>query len=1104
MTSRVEILERIRQRGLVFDGAMGSLLEARRHELPPFGCGEELVLEKGSVIEDIHRRYFEAGADVVETCTFGATPHKLGLNGLEGKVREINYLAALFARRAAMGFPGALVAGSMGPTGLLSIEKRTDFSDFYLNFRVQAESLLLAGVDILLLETCNDILETRAGILACRDAMKETGREAVLAVSFTVEPSGRLLMGTPLEVAAVTVDHLGVDLIGVNCSMGPDTLLETARGLSLVVGTPLLAMPNCGLPENIGGHAVYTMPAEDFARSTAGFRPLGFACLGGCCGTTPECIRALRACLAGSEVKPTAAGRRLAALTGAFEMLPLQDVPKPLIVGERLNYHGSRKFRAAADNMDIDAMVGIASSQLEKGAKVLDVCLATREPTRHQELIRNVYPALAVNVPGPIMADTTETEALEEACKRMHGRGVLNSCNLEDEERCRGAMRLAARYGQMLVCLPLGTEGIPEQPEKRLETARRIVDIAVEEGLAASDLLMDPLTLTIGTGRTEDRTNALIALETLRLFKERIPEARTVMGVSNVSYGLPVPLRSVINNVLLHHAGRAGLDFAIFNPLELHGREDFPEELWNAAEDLLLNRAEDALDRLLGLQSAGSDVQASQETQSSPDDTAMQVKKRIISRRRDGWLDVLDRAVAERSPQELLNVVFLQAMQEVGQAMEEKGLPLPYVLASASMVQEGLQHLKKHFTLSEKGERGKIVLATVKGDVHDIGKNLVRMLLVHNGYEVIDLGADVPSERIVDTAIGENADAVGLSALLVSTSREMKTVVDLLDRRRSELPVVLGGAAVSAAYAAEIARLEDDRMYPGGVFHAADAFQGLKIFGRLADPAERKDLVDSACQESVKRGRRQEARIRGISEESLEEALRTEHAHLSFLVRTVRSFRMDVDALVEEFDIEHHCGKKFLKTGAMDEEFYRSLLRTGRQLLQRVRTEHLAAPQGVVGTFPLSQRDGRIVLVNGREEWPLSLSTSCARRFLRRDDAPVLPMLAVTLGSQLNGEVRRCFDEGDYLNGYILSTIGAELAEILAEITTRAMLEELGAERNTVVRYSPGYPIWPDLADQKTIFSLLDIESRIGAKLTEAFQIVPEFSVTAGLVRKVS
>ncbi|MBP7868294.1 MAG: homocysteine S-methyltransferase family protein [Acidobacteria bacterium] len=1101
-TNKNGILARIRERGILFDGAMGTLIEARRPELPDFSCGEQLVLEKGPVIADIHRRYFEAGADVVETCTFGATPHKLGLYGLDGKVREINFQAVMLARRAALDFPDALVAGSIGPTGLLSIEKRTDFSHFYRNFHVQAESLLLAGVDILLLETCNDVLEARAGILACRDAMKRVRREAVLAVSFTLDGGGRVLMGTPLEVAALSVDHMGVDLIGVNCSMGPDTLFELAKGLPSKVRALLLAMPNCGLPENRDGKAVYTMPPETFADLTLEFRKAGFHALGGCCGTTPECIRALRERFHRVHF-PASDGRRkgVNALTGAFEMIHLDGPARPVLIGERLNYHGSRKFRTAMDNADLDTMIAIANAQLEHGAGVLDVCLATRELPRHLELIRSVYPALTVNVPGPLMADTTEPEALEEACCRMHGRGILNSCNLEDEDKCRKVMQLARRYGQMLVCLPLTPEGIPREAARRLEVAQKLLAIALEEGLAPSDLLFDPLVLTLGTGRPEDRTNGIVALDALELFKRNFPASRTVMGVSNVSYGLPPAARIALNNALLHHAARLGLDFAIFNPLERRKREEVPAEMWQAAEDLIFDRSTEALDTLLGLrpveEAAAPGLPAAEAA-----DPATRLREMILRRRREGFLPLMERTAADASPQAVVSEVFLKAMQEVGRLMDEKGLPLPYVLESASMVQEGLTHLKRLFPVTETKGKGRIVLATVKGDVHDIGKNLVRMLLTHNGFDVVDLGVDVASEHVVDAAVTGKADAVGLSALLVSTSREMRRVVELLHARGGDVPVVLGGAAVNAAYAREVGCLEDGP-YEGGVFHAPDAFHGLKLFDGLVEAGQRDRLKARALEESRAAGLLVEARMRGVPVEKLVEE-RPARPRRPFLEKAVRTFCVDIGLLIRGFDFEHQCGKKFLGKGRMEEEFYESLLRTGQYLLDSIRKENLTAPMGVVGTFPVQFRDDRLVLRKDDADFPVSLSPSCWKRLIRRDEELVLPILAVTLGGRLNTEVKRRFDEGDYLKGYMLSTIGAELAEEMAEVTTCAMLEEMGVERHTVVRYSPGYPIWPELEDQRALFEILGVEDRIGARLSEGFQIIPEFSVTAGLVHKVT
>ena len=1094
---RGEILDRVRRRGLLFDGAMGTLLEADRDRLPAFDCPERLVLEAPEAIAGIHRQYLAAGADVVETCTFGATPHKLGLHGLEEQAGGINRRAAECAREAARDFPNALVAGSLGPTGLLSIEKRTDFQDFYRNFSVQAEALLAGGVDILLIETGNDMMEVRAGVLACRDVMAAAGREALLGVSLSVDEAGRLLLGTSLAAATLALDHLGVDLLGVNCSLGPDGLLAAAAGLPRLVSTPLLAMPNRGLPENVDGRAEYRMPEDEYADKTVVFLARGFQAIGGCCGTTPDCIRRLRERMDAARVRPAAGRRtRTPALTGIFEAMILEEEPKPVIVGERLNYHGSRKFRTAVDADDLDAVMAIARDQAERGAGVLDLCLATRDLARQLDLVRRITPLISVNAARPLMIDTTETEVMEEACRRLHGRGVLNSCNLEDPEKCREILALARRHGQMVVCLPVAGGTVPRDPEERLANALKIYQIAAEEGLYPHDLLFDPLILTLATGQAEDRDNGVRALQTLELYKRHLPGAYAIMGVSNVSYGLPAAVRPVLNNVLLHEAGRQGLDFAIFNPAELRREDELPADLRELAEDLLLNRREDALDRILEAGRAGA-VPEPPVSAGAPDlPPAERLRMMIVRRQRGGFLDMLAQALRVASPQELVQSVFLPAMAEVGGLMDSARLPLPYVLESASMTQEGLQYLRRHFAFEESAGRGRVVLATVRGDVHDIGKNLVRMLLAHNGYDVTDLGTDVPAEAIVAACQDRRADIVGLSALLVSTSREMRRVVSLLHEQGLQVPVLIGGAAVNHAYAQELARLNGD-VYAGGVFYARDAFQGLKTAAALMEPGRRAELQAAAAAES--RTAAAPAAPVEAAPPGLPAGIPTA---VPFLDEVVRTFCVGAARLIRDFNFEKQCGRKLLAKGRVEDGFYRSLMRTGEQLLGSLVTRSLVQPLAVFGLFPVRCHKAGLALAHGGEPHPISLDPAVWPRLFRRGAEAFLPLLVVTLGGDLHEQVRRRFDEGDYLQGYILSTIGAELADELAEVATSIILEEQGLDRRRVVRYSPGYPVWRNLSDQRILFHLLGAERRVGVHLSEACQMVPEFSVSAGLLYK--
>lgn len=1088
------LLERIKNQGLLLDGPYGTWLESQRERLPPFHCPEELVLHHGPLVEEAHRQYLEAGAEAVKTCTFGATPHKLGLHGLQDRAREINFQAAMLARHAALDFPGTPVIGNLGPTGLLSIEQRTGYPDFYRNIHLQAEALLLGGVDLLLVETMNDMVETRAAIHACRDAMRRTGRDVPLAVSFSIDSAGRILVGTTIEAAARTVDHLRVDIIGLNCSMGPDEMESIARQLPAMVSALLLSLPNRGLPENRGGTACYSMPPVEFAAKVARFREAGYHLVGGCCGTTPSCVREMRNRL--PALPPPDRNRPavpVPSLTGIFDAFPLASSSRPVLVGERLNIHGSRKFKTAVEGGDWNAIGALARQQVDQGALVLDVCLATRDRQQQLELIRKIYPDLGVNAARPLMVDTTEPEAMEEACQRIYGRGLINSCNLEDPGLCRSILALARRHGQMVVCLPLEGREIPREPARRLELCRRILELAMEEGLAPEDLVFDPLILTLATGQASDRDNGRTALETLELIKAGLPGCFTIMGVSNISYGLPKAFRPVLNNVLLHHAAVRGLDFAIFNPAERMEPGALDPAARELAEDLLFGRREDALDRVLAWQASPDAAPATAAME--PDLAAGPVerlRKMIVGRRRAGFTGLLEATAREMEPAGLITEVFLAAMTEVGQGMEEKSLPLPYVLESAGMVQEGLALLREKFAVESGPAKGRIVLATVRGDVHDIGKNLVRLLLTHNGFEVIDLGVDVPAERIVEEIGRSGAHLAGLSALLVSTSREMGRVVELLAQTDHPVPVLIGGAAASASFAEELARRKP-APYPGGVYYGKDAGQGVRLAAMLMDPERRPELPPGIHP------------IEAVNPAS--SALADDASGPAVLPRCsspagegwTRCFCVPPPVLLQQFNFEHRCGRKLLARGRAEDGFYRNLLRTGEELLQLLQDRLVLEPMAVMGVVPVCPAgEGAALPVSGRPV-PLSLMPAARSRLIRLEGEPVLPLLVVTAGHLINEMVRHRFNEGDYLQGYILSFIGAELADDLADLTAGLLREALGLDRAATVRYSPGYPVWPQLADQQTIFQLLDVERQLGVKLSSGLQMIPEFSVSAGL-----
>ncbi|HEX8983077.1 MAG TPA: homocysteine S-methyltransferase family protein, partial [Ktedonobacterales bacterium] len=916
-------LAEARRRVLIYDGAMGTQIMDLNLTPDDYGgerydgCPEILAVTRPDAILNIHRAYLAAGADVLETDTFTGTRLKLDDYGLGDRTHEINVAAAQIARQAADEFATAgrprFVAGSMGPTGMLPSSDDPSLSNItYAElaelYREQAIALIEGGVDLLLIETSQDILEVRAAIRGARMAFEQVGKTLPLQAQVTLDTSGRMLLGTDIAAAATIVRNLGVDVIGLNCSTGPEHMRESVRWLTDNIDLPISTIPNAGLPLNANGKAVYPMQPAPMADALAEFvGDMGVNIVGGCCGTTPEHIRQLAERIGQlPEEQRVRGAKRLAEfpeetreqsallVASAVRAVSLQQTPAPLLIGERVNSQGSRKIKQALLNDDYDVLTQVARDQVDGGAHTLDVCVALTERGDEVNQMRQAVKKLEMGIEAPLIVDSTEASVIQAALETYPGRAVINSINLENGRvRIDSVLPLAREHGSAVVALTIDEDGMGKTAERKFAIAKRIYDIATDEfGLPPQALLFDTLTFPVTTGQEELRDSALQTLEAIRRVKAELPGALTVLGVSNVSFGVAAHARAALNSVFLYHAVQAGLDAAIVNPAHITPYTEIDQAERDICDDLLLNRSEDALPNFIAYYEQHG---ASAQKEEVADPTAgMTVDERlhfqILHRKKEGIEALIDAAVAYRvaglapadaSPTarpegapapgesaegwetnselshaavDTLNNTLLPAMKDVGDRFGAGELILPFVLQSAEVMKRAVAHLERYLERAEGYTKGRVVLATVFGDVHDIGKNLVNTILSNNGYTVYDLGKQTPINTIIEKAIEVKADAIGLSALLVSTSKQMPLCVQELERRGLDIPVIIGGAAINRAYGYRVLFHGDDTSddaYAPGVFYARDAFEGLSLMDQLTDDEKRATLVEATRGEAL-------------------------------------------------------------------------------------------------------------------------------------------------------------------------------------------------------------------------------------------------------------
>jgi 5-methyltetrahydrofolate--homocysteine methyltransferase len=1128
-----DFLAATRERVVVFDGGMGATLEQFDLTQEDYGglagkCHEALVLNRPDVIEGVHASMLEAGAEVVETDSFQGSRLKLEEWGLGELTLEINTKAAEIARAAAG--EERFVAGSIGPTGFLPASDDPTLGDISFAklvevFAEQATGLVKGGADLIIIETAQDILEVKAAIFGAREAFEASGRRLPIQASVSLLPQGgKMLLGTDIQAVLTTLAALDVDVIGLNCSTGPEDMRDAIRFLGENSPLPVHCIPNAGLPlQGPDGETIFPEEPEPLAATLGEFvERYGVGIVGGCCGTTPDHIRAIRERI--GEASPAARPA-----PGAIEVssmmtsTPLVQEPRPTLVGERVNSQGSKKAKELLLADDYDGLVQVAEDQVEGGAHVLDVCVALTERADEDEQMKAVVERVSLTQPAPIQVDSTEPEVIRAALEQISGRAIVNSINLEaGRDKADVVVPLAKAHGAALIALTIDEVGMAKTAERKVEIAKRLVEIACDEhGLEPEALIFDALTFTLTTGDDEWKPSAVETIEGIRRIKAEIPGVKTSLGVSNVSFGVSQPARAVLNSVFLHHCVEAGLDLAMVNPNHITPYSEISDQERELTDDLVFNRREDALEKFI----AHFESKGEEEAEEVGDPTeGMEPEEalhwHILRRKKDGVEDWIDRSVEKIGAVPTLNEVLLPAMKEVGDKFGAGELILPFVLQSAEVMKRAVAQLENYLDRIEGHTKGKVVIATVFGDVHDIGKSLVNTILTNNGYTVIDLGKQVPVDTIIEAAVENEADAIGLSALLVSTSKQMPTCIGELHQRGLEFPVLIGGAAINRDFGRRTLYpkgRDSDEVYEPGVFYCKDAFQGLDTMDALLDEEARAALVERIHAEA--KALREKPVVVDNSPPTTDASVRsaavTDNPVPEPPFLGAREVSIDLDQVFPYLDrhvlFKLHWGGRGVKgeawralvEGADGEEGF------APRLERMWKEQDYLRPKARLGYFP-ANADGNELVVFDPEDPERELERLvfprqpkhdriCLADFFHPLDSgqrDVVALQGVTVGPDVTELIQRLEEEGEFAEQLYVHGLGVQAAEGLAEWLHSEIRRELGIPADQGRRYSWGYPACPDQSEHEKVWRLLDLE-QIGMTLSGGYAVMPEQSTVA-------
>ncbi|MFE7318667.1 methionine synthase [Streptomyces sp. NPDC057555] len=1137
--------EALATRVVVADGAMGTMLQAQDPTMEDFqqleGCNEILNLTRPDIVRSVHEEYFAVGVDCVETNTFGANFAALAEYDIADRVHELSEAGARIAREVADEFTAETgqqryVLGSMGPGTKLPTLGHVAYATLRDAYQSNAEGMIAGGADALLVETTQDLLQTKAAVLGARRALAATGTDLPVICSVTVETTGTMLLGSEIGAALTALEPLGIDMIGLNCATGPAEMSEHLRYLARHSRIPLSCMPNAGLPVLGKDGAHYPLSAAELADAQETFvAEYGLSLVGGCCGTTPEHLRQVVERVRG--VAPSARqARPEPGAASLYQTVPFRQDTSYLAIGERTNANGSKKFREAMLEARWDDCVEMARDQIREGAHMLDLCVdyVGRDGVADMAELAGRF-ATASTL--PIVLDSTEVDVLEAGLEKLGGRAVLNSVNYEDgagpDSRFAKVTRLAAEHGAALIALTIDEDGQARTPEHKVEIAERLIaDLTGNWGILESDILIDCLTFTICTGQEESRKDGIATLEAIRELKRRHPEVQTTLGLSNISFGLNPAARIVLNSVFLDECVKAGLDSAIVHASKILPIARLEEEQVSTALDLIYDRrAEgyDPLQKLMGLfeGATAKSLKASKAEELAALPLDERLKRRIIDGERNGLEADLDAALAERPALEIVNETLLDGMKVVGDLFGSGQMQLPFVLQSAEVMKNAVAYLEPHMEKSDDEGKGTIVLATVRGDVHDIGKNLVDIILSNNGYNVVNLGIKQPVSAILEAAEEHRADVIGMSGLLVKSTVIMKENLEELNQRKmaADYPVILGGAALTRAY------VEQDlhEIYEGEVRYARDAFEGLRLMDALI--AVKRGVPGAALPE-LKQRRVPKRHVQVAEPEPEQGAARSDVATDNPVptppfwgTRVVKGIQLaDYASWLDEGALfKGQWGLKQARTG--EGPSYEELVETEgrprlRGWLDKLQTENLLEAAVVHGYFPCHSKGDDLILLgeDGTERTRFTFPRQrrgrrlCLADFFRPEESgetDVVGLQVVTVGSRIGGATAELFAANSYRDYLELHGLSVQLAEALAEYWHARVRAELGfggedpsdvedmfALKYRGARFSLGYGACPDLEDRAKIADLLRPE-RIGVELSEEFQLHPEQSTDA-------
>ena len=1129
-----DILAAARERIIVYDGGMGATLERFELSSEDYGglqgkCHEALVLHRPDVIAGVHEAMLAAGAEVVETDSFQGSRLKLDEWGLGERTVEINRRAAEIAREAAG--PERFVAGSIGPTGFLPASDDPTLGDITFArlaevFDEQAGALVEGGADLIIIETAQDILEVRAAIVGTRAAFERVGRAVPIQVSVSLLPNGgKMLLGTDIQAVLTILEGMRVDIVGLNCSTGPEDMRDAIRYLGEASPLPVHCIPNAGLPiQGPDGETIFPETPEQIAKVLGEFvERHGVGLVGGCCGTTPDHIAAIAERVRGIEPgpRPEPGPPRVASMMTAADLV---QEPAPTLIGERVNSQGSRKAKELLLADDYEGLVQVAEDQVEGGAHVLDVCVALTERQDEDVQMAETVSRISLSQPAPIQVDSTEPEVIEAALERIPGRAIVNSVNLEaGRDKLDRVVPLAIRHGAALIALTIDQQGMAKTADRKLEVAREITRLACEEhGLDPELLIFDALTFTLTTGDEEWRPSAVETIEGIRRIKAELPGVKTSLGVSNVSFGISPAARAVLNSAFLHHCVAAGLDLAMVNPNHITPYGEIPEQERALADDLVFNRSDDALERFIAhFESKDPEEEAAEAgdpTEGMEPEEALHYQ--ILRRKKEGVEEWIDRSVEKIGAVPTLNTVLLPAMKEVGDKFGAGELILPFVLQSAEVMKRAVAQLENYLDRIEGHTKGTVVIATVFGDVHDIGKSLVNTILTNNGYTVVDLGKQVPIEQIIDAAVDHEADAIGLSALLVSTSKQMPACIQELHQRGLDFPVLIGGAAINRDFGRRALYphgRESDEIYEPGVFYCKDAFVGLDTVDSLIDDEAREALVVKFRAEA--KALREKPVVVDDSPPTTDDSVRSAVSTTTPIPAVERFGVRDVDVdLAEVFPyLDRHVLFKLHWGGrGVKGEAWRKIVEgDGEEEGFSPRLERMWAeqdylhPKARIGFFP-ANADGNELVVFDPEDPDRELERLvfprqpkhdriCLSDFFRpieSGERDVVVLQGVTAGSEVTERIEQLERDGEFAEQLFVHGLGVQSAEGMAEWLHARARAELGIEPAQGRRYSWGYPACPEQSEHEKVWRLLGLEE-IGMKLSTGWAVEPEQSTVA-------